>query len=140
MKTYLAAVVAVLVWYLAWDNFLSGMLIGSTMAQLPGLVAEVSKLWETVGDLFAAIMLTGVYARVRGVYGVGAKNGAIYGVYAGLLINFPTWLFMTVYAGWPYSLTWTMTLAGTLLTVVAGAIIGQVYQAMSARRRPEVER
>jgi len=134
MKNYLAAVVAALVWYLAWDNFLSGMLLGSTMVQLPGLVTEVSKLWETVGDLCAAMMLTGVYARVRGVYGVGAKNGAIYGVYAGLLINFPTWLFMTVYAAWPYSLTWTMTIAGTLVTVVAGAIIGTVYQALGGAK------
>jgi len=134
MKNYLAAVVAALVWYLAWDNFLSGMLLGSTMAQLPGLVTEVSKLWETVGDLCAAMMLTGVYARVRGVYGVGARNGAIYGVYAGLLINFPTWLFMTVYAAWPYALTWTMTIAGTLITVVAGAIIGTVYQAMGGAK------
>ena len=134
MKNYLAAVVAALVWYLAWDNFLSGMLLGSTMVQLPGLVTEVSKLWETVGDLCAAMMLTGVYARVRGVYGVGAKNGAIYGVYAGLLINFPTWLFMTVYAAWPYALTWTMTVAGTLVTVVAGAIIGTVYQAMGGAK------
>jgi hypothetical protein len=129
MKNYLAAVIAVLALFLVWDNFLVGMLLGSTLAQIPGLVAEVSKLWETVGDLCSAMMLTGVYARVRGVYGVGAKNGAIYGVYAGLLINFPTWLLMTVYAGWPYALTWTMTIAGTLLTVVAGAIIGTVYQA-----------
>ena len=134
MKPYLAAVVAALVWYLAWDNFLSGMLLGSTLAQMPGMVTEVSKLWETVGDLVAAMMLTGVYARVRGVYGVGAKNGAIYGVYAGLLINFPTWLFMTVYFGWPYAVSWTMTIAGTLITVVAGAIIGTVYQAMGGAK------
>lgn len=134
MKNFLAAVVAALVWFLVWDNFLSGMLIGSTLAQIPGVVAEVSKLWETVGDLFAAMMLTGVYARVRSVYGVGTKNGAIYGVYAGLLINFPTWLFMTVYAGWPYSVTWTMTIALTLNVVVAGAIIGTVYQAMGGAK------
>jgi len=134
MKTYLAAAVAVLVWFLVWDNFLAGMLIGSTLAQIPGIVAEVSKLWETVGDLFAALMLAGVYARVRGVYGVGAKNGAVYGVYAGLLINFPTWLFMTVYAGWPYAVTWTLTIALTLSTVVAGAIIGTVYQTMGGAK------
>ena len=134
MKNYLAAAIAVLVWYLVWDNFLAGMLIGSTLAQVPGMVTEVSKLWETVGDLCGAMMLAGVYARVRGVYGVGAKNGAVYGVYAGLLINFPTWLFLTVYAGWPYSLTWMMTISGTLVTVVAGALIGTVYQAMGGAK------
>ena len=134
MKNYLAAVVAVLAWYLIWDNFLGGMLIGSTMAQMPGMVAEVSKQWETLGDLFAALMLTGMYARTRGVFGVGAKNGAIYGVYAGLLIHFPSWLFLTVYAAWPYTLVWTMTIALTLLTVVAGAIIGTVYQVMGGAK------
>jgi hypothetical protein len=134
MKIFLAAVIAALVWFLVWDNVLAGMLLGSTLAQIPGMVAEVSKLWETVGDFFAAVMLTGVYARVRGVYGVGFRNGAIYGVYAGLLINFPTWLFMTVYAAWPYSVAWTMTIALTLVTVVASAIIGMVYQAMGGAK------
>lgn len=130
MKQYLAATVAVLVWYLIWDNFLGAMVMGSTMSQIPGMVADVSKQWETIGDLFAALMVTGVYARTRSVFGVGPKNGAIYGVYAGLLINFPTWLFMCVYFGWPYQAVWMITIALTLLTVVAGAIAGTVYQKM----------
>ena len=134
MKNYLAAAVAVLVWYLIWDNFLGAMVMGSTMSQIPGMVAEVSKQWETIGDLFAALMVTGVYARTRGVFGVGPKNGAIYGVYAGLLINFPNWLFMSVYFGWPYKAVWMITIALTLLTVVAGAIAGTVYQAMGGAK------
>lgn len=134
MKSYVAAVIAVLVWLLIWDNFFGSMLLGSAMAQIPGMVAEVSKLWETVGDLFAAVMLVGVYARTRSVFGGGPKNGAIYGVYAGLLINFPTWLFMTVYAGWPYAATWMMTLGLTLVSVVGGAITGTVYQAMGGAK------
>ena len=134
MKQYLAATVAVLVWYLIWDNFLGAMVMGSTMSQIPGMVTDVSKQWETIGDLFAAMIVTGMYARTRGVFGVGPKNGAIYGVYAGLLIHFPSWLFMTVYAAWPYTLAWTMTIALTLLTVVAGAIIGTVYQVMGGAK------
>lgn len=130
MKKFLAAAVAVLVWYLVWDNFLSQPLMGSTMAKIPGMLPEYSKLWETVGDAFAALMVTGLYARVRGVFGASTKGGAVYGVYAGLLINFPTWLWMTVYAGWPYAATWMMTIAMVCLTVVAGAIMGSVYQAM----------
>ena len=134
MKSYVAAVIAVLVWLLIWDNFLGSMLLGSAMAQIPGMVAEVSKLWETVGYLFAALMLIGVYARTRSVFGVGPKNGAIYGVYAGLLINFPTWLFMSVYAGWPYGVAWMMTLGLTFVTVIGGTIAGTVYQAMGGAK------
>src|SRR5690242_10967259 len=84
MKSFLAAVVAVLVWFLVWDNFLADMLIGSAMAQLPGLVANMSRFWGAVGDLCGAVMLVGVYGRTRSVWGVGAKAEAMYGVYAGL--------------------------------------------------------
>lgn len=128
MKSFLAAVVAMLVWLLIWDNFLGAMVAGSAMAQIPGMVAEPSKLWESVGDLFAAIMFVGVYARTRSVWGVGAKQGAIYGVYAGLLVHFPTWLFMSVYAGWPYGPTWMFTIALVFVGVVGGALAGTVYQ------------
>lgn len=128
MKSFLAAVVAVLVWFLVWDNFLADMLIGSAMAQLPGLVADMSRFWGTVGDVCGAAMLVGVYARTRSVWGVGAKSGAIYGVYAGLLISFPHWLFMGLAFGWPYGVSWIFTVAGTALNVVAGAIAGTVYQ------------
>jgi len=128
MKSYLGAAVAVLAVYLLFDNFLSGMVLGSAMAGIPGVQAEYSHLWETVGDLCAALILAGVYVRVRRVFGVGAKGGAMYGVYAGILINFPTWLYMTVYAGWPYAATWHITIILILLTTVAGAVMGAVYQ------------
>jgi hypothetical protein len=134
MKRYLGAAVAVLVLYLAWDNFLSGMLIGSAMSAIPGMKAEFSRLWETVGDLCAALILAGVYVRVRGVFGVGPAGGAMFGFYAGVLINFPTWLFMTVYAGWPYGATWILTIAAILLTTVAGALMGVVYQALGGTK------
>lgn len=134
MKSFLAAVVAVFAWYLIWDNFLGAMVNSAVMAlipgmaQIPGSVAEPSKLWETVGDFFAAVMVVGVYARTRSVWGVGAKQGAIYGVYAGLLINFPTWLFASVYLGWPYRTAWAVTIVSTLVTMIVGAIAGTIYQ------------
>ena len=128
MKSFVAAVVAVLVWLLIWDHVIVGMVLGPTLSQIPGMVAEPSRLWEGVGDLFAAIMFVGVYARTRSVWGVGAKQGAIYGVYAGLLIHFPTWLFMSVYAGWPYAAAWTITAALVAVSVVAGVLAGMVYE------------
>ena len=130
MKKYLAASIAVLLVFLVWDNFLGRLLIGPAMAQIPGMLPEYSKLWETIGDVCAALVLTGFYARVRGVYGANLKGGAVFGVYAGVLIHFPSWLFMAVYAGWPYGATWMITIGLIVLTVIAGAVMGAVYQAM----------
>jgi hypothetical protein len=105
------------------------------MAAIPGMQPEFSKLWETVGDLFSALVVTGMYARVRGVFGTGLAGGAVYGVYAGLMIHFPTWLFMTVYAGWPYGPTWVITIGLVCLVIVAGAIMGLVYQALDGAKK-----
>jgi len=130
MKRYLAAAFAVFLVYLVWDNFIGSFILGSTLAQIPGMVPEFSKLWEIVGDAFAALVLVGLYARTRSVFGSSVAGGAVYGVYAGLLINFPTWLFMTVYAGWPYGATWLLTIVAVLLTIFACAVMGGVYQMM----------
>jgi hypothetical protein len=132
MKKYLAAAVAVFVWFLIWDNVISSPLLGQTMSSIPGVKADISKLWETIGDLCSALVVCGVYGRVRSVFGEGMKEGAIYGVYAGVLLNFPTWLNMTNYFGWPYGAAWTFTVALLVLYVVAGAIMGTVYKAMGA--------
>ena len=78
-------------------------------------------------------VMTGLYARTRSVFGATPKGGAVYGVYAGLLVNFPTWQWMTLYFGWPYRAAWTFTIALFALDVVAGAIMGAVYQAMDKR-------
>jgi len=134
MKKYLAASLAVFVWILIWDNFLGALVMGSALSAIPGMLPEYSKLWETVGDLFAALVVTGLYARVRSVFGTGLAGGATYGVYAGLLANFPTWLFMTVYAGWPYGATWILTIVGVGLFVVYGAIMGFVYQTLDGAK------
>lgn len=130
MKKYLAASLAVFVWLLVFDNFLVGIVMGSALAQIPGMLAEYSRLWEAVGDLCIALVATGLYARVRGVFGASLKGGAVYGVYAGLLAHFPTWLFHTLYAGWPYAATWHMTIVLVAVAIVAGAVMGAVYQAM----------
>lgn len=128
MKNYLVAAITVFVFLLVWDNFVASMVMGSALAAIPGMKAEFSRMWEAVGDACAALMLAGVYARTRGVFGTGLKGGATYGVYAGLLINFPTWLYMTVYLGWPYAATWQITVILVLVGVVAGALMGMVYQ------------
>ena len=130
----LPAIVLVLIWNLVFDNFLQGILLGSAMAQIPGMTGEYSLLWQSVGNLFGAIVLVWVYDRVRGAFAGGLGGGAVFGLYAGVLTNFPTWLYMTVYAGWPYKATWHATLVLIAATVVSGALAGMAYEKMGGAK------
>ena len=130
----LPAIVLVFIWNLVFDNFLQGLLLGSVMAQIPGMTGEYSVLWQSVANLFGAIVLVWVYDRVRGAFAGGLSGGAVFGFYAGVLINFPTWLYMTVYAGWPYKGTWYATLVLVVATVVSGALAGLAYEKMGERQ------
>jgi len=130
----LPAMVLVFAWNLLFDNFLMGITMGSAMAQIPGMTGEFSMLWQTVGNVFSAVVLVWVYDRVRGAFAAGLKGGAVFGFYAGVLINFPTWLYMTVYAGWPYHPTWHATLVLILSGVVAGALAGLAYERLGGSK------
>lgn len=134
MKKYLAASLVVFVWFLVWDNFLASLVAGSLYSSIPGMVAAPSKLWETVGDLASALVIVGLYARTRTVFGEHVKGGAVYGVYAGVLANFPTWLNFTNYFGWPYKSAWIFTIFAIGLFAVAGAVAGMVYQSMAGAK------
>ena len=134
MKKYFAASLVMWVLVLVWDNFLSGILIGSAMGSIPGAVENFSKFYESLGDLFVALVFVALYARTRSIFGENAAGGATYGVYAGLLSNFPTWLFMTVYFAWPYKSAWVLTIAMICLMTVCGAAVGSVYKAMGGAK------
>ena len=65
-----------------------------------------------IGDFVTVLVFVWVYDRVRWSR-AGVKGGASYALYAGILINFPTWIFAhLLFEGFPYSLAWTWTLVG----------------------------
>lgn len=130
MKKYSAAVLAVFIFLLVWNYYLSDFTIGSAVATLPGLATKYYKMWEAAGDLATAMVAVGVYARTRKVFGEGVHGGAVFGAYAGVLMNFPLWLNMSIYFSWPYRGAWALTIVYTSLSVVLGAIAGLVYQIM----------
>jgi hypothetical protein len=136
MKKYLAAALVVWVLLLIWDNFLHALLIppfaASAMAAIPGAKEHFSKLYESLGDLCMALVFVALYARTRSVFGENAAGGATYGVYAGLLGNFPTWFFMTLYFAWPKPAVYWFTIALVCVWIVSGALAGVVYKAMAS--------
>ncbi len=70
-----------------------GQLLAGYYANMPVFQKEAPIPWLVVGDFVTALVFVWVYDRVRSSFGAGPKGGATYGLYAGILVNFPTWIF-----------------------------------------------
>lgn len=134
LNKFVPAVVAVWVLYVLFDMFLIEPIAGAAMASIPGANATPSTMWVVIGDLVAALVLVGFYDRVQGSFGAGARNGMVYGLSAGVLANFPTWLWGSVYFTWPYRAAWTTVIVLIALATVGGALIGIVYEKLGAAK------
>jgi hypothetical protein len=112
------------------DAVAHGMILRDRYLALPGLFRQDAHLyWFVIGDFVAALVVVWVYDRVYGSFGGGPKGGATFGFYMGVLVSFPTWLFMRLlFVGFPYSLAWIWTIWGIVLGVVAGAVTGALYK------------
>lgn len=129
VKKLLLAAVAVGVVMNIFDFVVQSQLLAGYMAGLPIFKKEFPIPMLVVGDFVAALVFVWVFARVRSAFGAGLQGGALYGLYAGILINFPTWIFAhLVFEGYPYGLAWVSTLVGVVWGVVAGAVAGAVYK------------
>jgi len=134
LNKFVPAVVAVWVWYVLFDMFLLDPIAGAAMASIPGATATPPSMWVYIGDLVGALVLVGFYDRVKGSFGTGARNGMVYGLSAGILVNFPTWLWGSVYFSWPYRAAWTAVICLIALTTISGALIGVVYEKLGAAK------
>ncbi len=91
--------------------------------------AEMPMRYLVIGDFVAALVFVWVYDRVYGSFGGGPKGGATYGLYAGVLLNFPTWIFLNLlFVGFPYALAWIWTIYGIVAGVIAGGVAGATYK------------
>ena len=127
-KLLLATVVVGVVMNIV-DFLVQGQLLAGLYATLPLFKTEPPIPWLVFGDFVSALVFVWVYDRVQSSFGGGVKGGATYGLYAGILINFPTWIFAhLIFEGFPYSLAWTWTLVGVVWCVIAGAVAGALYK------------
>ena len=106
------------------------ILAGAYYSKLTGLFrADPPIAMLVLGDFMAALVFVWVYDRVYGSFGGGPKGGATYGLYAGILLNFPTWIFFNLLlVGFPYALAWVWTIYGILAGVILGAVAGATYK------------
>ena len=109
------------VWNFALSSYVAGLpFVNTTYA--------VALTWNLVGDLLGGLVFALVFDRVRGSFGPGLAGGLTFGLYAGILINFPTWHAAHLYIkDWPYSASWVWTCAGILFGLVGGAVAGIMY-------------
>jgi hypothetical protein len=111
------------------DMIVMGMLLAPSFAGIPSMRQDMNITWFVIGDFIAVFVLTLVYDRVYSSFSGGPKGGATWGAYAGLLVSFPTWIFMhLMFVGFPYGLAWGLTIYGILWGVVVGATVGAMYK------------
>jgi hypothetical protein len=114
-----------------WDGLVHGMLLQRMYyAHLPNLFrADTPMGWAIVGEFVFALVWVWVYDRVYASFGGGVRGGAAFGVYAGVLLNFPMWIFNhLMFVGFPYSLSWWWVGTGIVISVIAGAVTGALYK------------
>ncbi len=82
-----------------------------------------------IGDFVAVFVLAWVYDRVSGSFAGGTKGGMTFGLYAGVFLNFPGWIFIhLMIRNFPYGIAWINTIYGIIWTVVIGAVVGQMMK------------
>lgn len=130
---FLAALVVLFVWGYVFETFLSPTVYGNSMSMIPGLVAEPSVAYAIFGAILGSAVLIWVYEKVKGSFAPGLAGGAVFGLYTGILMNFPLWLYFSLYVAWPYRAMWHFTLVGIVLGVINGMLIGLVYEKVGVK-------
>ena len=126
LATLAVGVVTIILDFIVHGQVLQGMYY-SKLTNLFRADAPMAGL--IVGDFVAALVFVWVYARVYDSFGGGPKGGATYGLYAGVLVNFPTWIFMhMLFVGFPYGLSWVWTIYGIVASAILGAVAGATYK------------
>ncbi|MFN0159126.1 MAG: hypothetical protein ACKVRP_13775 [Bacteroidota bacterium] len=128
-KFWIAVLVAGLV-VNVFDFVVHGMMLANTYMSMPDVFNQTEDpTWFVVGDFIAVLVFAWFYDKVYASFGGGMMGGATYGLYAGVLVSFPTWIFAhLMIAGFPYGLAWTFTLLGIVWGVIAGAVLGAMYK------------
>lgn len=113
------------------DFIVQGLVLNNVYyAQMPELFnTGTSLIWYIIGDFVAVFVFAWVYDKVAGSFEGGPKGGMMCGLYAGILVNFPTWIFMHLFIkGFPYGLSWISTIYGIVWYIIIGAILAGLYK------------
>jgi hypothetical protein len=106
------------------DFVVHGQLLASYYAQ-PPFRQDTNPGWLVLGDFVGAFVFAWFYLAVAGSFAPGVSGGATMGFYTGVLVIFPSAIFMhLMFQGFPYYLSWIWIGYGVVYYVCAGAIAG----------------
>ena len=114
-----------------FDGVLQGMILQNMYySKHPDLFnMTANPAWYIFGDFVAVFVFAWVYDKVSSSFASGWMGGAMYGLYAGILVNFPGQIFLHLYIrGFSYRLAWFNTIYGIVWGILAGAIFAAVYK------------
>jgi hypothetical protein len=113
-----------------FDFVVNGIILQNAVyAHVPLLKQNLPIKWLVIADFIAALVLVWVYVRVSGSFGAGVGGGAQFGLYAGVLVNFPTWIVCYLLInGFTYKLAWVYTVMGIVWGIIAGAVAAALYK------------
>lgn len=115
------------------DFVVWGWLLEPTFSAMECARQGVNQAWYVIGDFVAIFVLAWVFDKVYASFAQGPKGGATFGLYVGVLMNFPMWIFAhLMFKDLTYSLAWILTVYGVIWAVIAGAILGALYKKGSA--------
>jgi len=114
-----------------WDFIFHGMILQNAYySKMTDLMNQGgSPTWFIIGDFVAVFVLAWVYDKVGGSFGSGPKGGAMFGLYAGVLLNFPAGIFFhLMFKGFPYALSWIWIVLGIICYTILGTVLGAMYK------------
>lgn len=131
VKKFALATVIVGIAVNIYDFVVHGLILSNLIyTQMSSFLRQdMSMVALVVADFVGAAVFVWVYDRVRNSFDAGVKGGVTFGLFAGILINFPTWIIShSLITGFTYELAWTWTIAGIVWCLIGGAIASLVYQ------------
>lgn len=124
IKKWLTLGIVVAVVGVVFDVVVHGILLAGYYTQAP-FRQDTSLAGIAAGNLVAGLVFAWTYLKVAGSFAPGVSGGAMMGLFAGVLVNFPSQIVLhLVIQDFPYALSWSWIASGVAFYVVAGTIAG----------------
>jgi hypothetical protein len=126
LAVLVGGVVANILDYIVWNLWLSPTYMRANTALFR---QDTNVAWYIIGDFVAVFVFAWIYDKVAGSFGTTVKHGATAGLYLGIFMSFPTFIFMNLmFNGFPYGLSWIMTIYSIVWYVILGAVVAAMMK------------
>jgi len=114
-----------------FTNFITyGLLLGPTYVEYDQVFSQeqANPMYFFLIAICIGIAASILFARTRGSWSAGAKGGATFGFWLGLVAFFAPFYDTLVISGFPYHLSWCHGGADLIASIVGGTVLGLIYK------------